>query len=207
MPTFPRKEETVVTLVQRMINGFTAHPSVFPNADVGGLQAVLDGYKASKADQVEKEAGYRISTEQKDKDLARMELKMKDQLKLSEIDVGQETDRLDFIGWAPRAKPKPVAVPGPVRALVVVSQEEDAVSLNWDAPSRKKGGAVRTYRIERREVPAGGGSFDSWHEVGIAFKTEAKLEKQPRGVEMEYRVIGMNASGEGIASNVVDVVL
>jgi hypothetical protein len=46
-----------------------------------------------------------------------------------------------------------------------------------------------------------------WQEVGTAIETESTLVEQPKGAELEYRVIAINKSGEGSPSNTVMVVL
>ena len=44
-------------------------------------------------------------------------------------------------------------------------------------------------------------------DVATAIETESTLVDQPKGAELEYRVIAINKSGEGSASNTVMVVL
>jgi len=44
-------------------------------------------------------------------------------------------------------------------------------------------------------------------DVSTAIETEATLVDQPKGAELEYRVIAINKSGEGSPSNTVMVVL
>jgi hypothetical protein len=61
---------------------------------------------------------------------------------------------------------------------------------------------VSAYKIQRRERPEG-----AWQEVGTAIETESTLVDQPKGKELEYRVIAINKSGEGSPSNTVMVVL
>jgi hypothetical protein len=41
----------------------------------------------------------------------------------------------------------------------------------------------------------------------MAIQTEATLVAQPKGIELEYRVIAVNKAGEGPPSNTVMVVL
>jgi len=53
--------------------------------------------------------------------------------------------------------------------------------------------------LERPEGP--------WQEVATAVITEATLVEQPRGKELEYRIIAVNKAGEGEPSNTVMVVL
>ena len=53
-------------------------------------------------------------------------------------------------------------------------------------------------KVMRRERPAG-----AWEEVATAVISEATLVEQPRGKELEYRIIAVNKSGEGEPSNTV----
>ena len=64
------------------------------------------------------------------------------------------------------------------------------------------GGRVSAYKIQRRNRPEGG-----WQEAGTAIETESTLVGQPKGVELEYRVIAINKAGEGSPSNTVMAVL
>ena len=54
-------------------------------------------------------------------------------------------------------------------------------------------------RRERPEAP--------WEEVATAVITEATLVEQPRGKELEYRIIAVNKAGDGEPSNTAMVVL
>jgi len=61
---------------------------------------------------------------------------------------------------------------------------------------------VRTRKIERRERATG-----PWLIAGMAIQSETALTGQERGKEWEYRVIAVNAAGEGPPSNTVAAVL
>ena len=72
--------------------------------------------------------------------------------------------------------------------------------LDWKAPI--DGGAPAAYKIMRRERPAG-----LWEDAATAVITEATLVEQPRGKELEYRIIAVNKAGDGESSNTAMVVL
>lgn len=58
------------------------------------------------------------------------------------------------------------------------------------------------YKVMRRERPEG-----SWEDAATAVVSEATLVEQPRGKELEYRIIAVNKAGEGEPSNTAMVVL
>ena len=211
MAQFPKAEADIAALANAMIAGYTAHPADFPSmdplTDLVALQTMLTNYNASKTAQVDALAAAQVATETKNQRLGALENVMRDELKKSEVDVGSDSEKLEYIGWGPKAPPSPADPPGQPRNLDPVVQGAGTLFLDWKAPARGSGGTVRTYIIERREQPAGGGEFGSWSQVGIALETETTLADQPRGPQLEYRVKAVNAGGESIPSNTAAVVL
>ena len=207
MAQFPNAEADIVALASAMIAGYTAHAAEFPSADALGLTTALGEYNTVKIAQIDAEAAAQVATEAKNLKLDPLEDVMRDELKKSEVDVGSDSEKLEYIGWGPKAPPTPAVTPGQPRNLDPVVQGPGTLFLDWKAPARGSGGAVRTYVIERREQPAGGGEFGSWAQVGIALETESTLMDQPRGPQLEYRVKAINAGGESIPSNTAAVVL
>jgi hypothetical protein len=63
------------------------------------------------------------------------------------------------------------------------------------------------YRIERSDQPEGGGIPGPWTLITTSYTESVTLENQPRGVEMQYRVIATNAAGDSMPSNIATVVL
>jgi len=211
MAQFPKAEADIAALANAMIAGYIAHPADFPSmdplTDLVALQTMLTNYNASKTAQVDALAAAQVATETKNQRLDALENVMRDELKKSEVDVGSDSEKLEYIGWGPKAPPSPADPPGQPRNLDPVVQGAGTLFLDWKAPARGSGGTVRTYIIERREQPAGGGEFGSWSQVGIALETETTLADQPRGPQLEYRVKAVNAGGESIPSNTAAVVL
>ncbi len=206
MPVFPKREADILALVQAMIAGKTAHPGMFPSLNVGILIIGRADYEGAKATQVEAVAQAQVVTEQKDAALAVLAEKMKAELKKSEVDVGGDSEKLEYIGWGPKAPPGPTDAPGQPRSLEALAQGNGTVELDWKGPARGSGGRVRTYVIERRDQPQGG-EFGEWSQAAIALQSEAILMNQPRGPELEYRVKAINTGGESIPSNTVAAVL
>ena len=208
MPKFPKQEADILALVNAMIAGYGAHAADFPSRTPGPLLPARRGqYLAAKKKQTEALAESQIATEQKDDKLAALIEVMKKELKKSEVDVGSDSEKLEYIGWGPKAPPSPADPPGQPRNLDAVMQGADTVLLDWKAPARGSGGNVRTYVIERRDQPEGGGEFADWKQAGIALESEATLMNQPRGVQLEYRAKAINTGGESTPSNTMAVVL
>ncbi len=204
MPTFPRTEAEIVALAEQMIAGYTEHAGDFPSVTVAELQAELTNYKEGKQTQEDAKGQLHIATSAKEEDLEDLIEMMKNDLKKSEVDAAAAPDNLYEIGWGPRQQPQPEPLPGMPDYLHPTAEGPGDLWLKWTSPAA--GGIVRNYIIERREQTAGG-TFGSWAVVGTSINNEIHLLEQPRGIQMEYRVKAANASGEGMPSNVAEVVL
>jgi hypothetical protein len=205
MPIFPRTEAEVVALAETMIAGYTAHAADFPSVTVADLQTALDTYQTDKNSQEDARAQAKIATETKDTKLDDLMELMKNDLKLSEVDVADDPEKLAQIGWGPRQQPQPVPLPGQPVNFVPTAEGPGDVWLEWDSP--ENGGIIRNYIIERRVQPAEGGDFSDWEVIGTSLDTKIHLLEQPRGIQMEYRVKAANVSGESLPSNTAAVVL
>jgi len=211
MAQFPNAEADIVALASAMIAGYTAHPADFPSmdplTDLVALQAALDGYQTDRQSQIDARAQAKLATVTKGTKLDDLTELMKNDLKLSEVDVADDPEKLTQIGWGPRQDPQPVEAPGQPANLHPVAEGQGMLWLAWDSPATDSGGPVRNYIIERREQPAGGGEFGVWDIVGTALNNEINLLEQPRGIQMEYRVKAANVGGESMPSNTAAVVL
>lgn len=125
---------------------------------------------------------------------------MKDDIDYAENTVDYDDDKLKLIGWAGRKAAAPLAPPGQARLLEAPRQGEGWVFLDWKKPV--VGGMVSAYKVMRRERPAG-----PWEDVATAVISEATLVDQPRGKELEYRIVAINKAGDGEPSNTAMVVL
>ncbi len=207
MPTFPRKEADVVALANAMAAGYGAHLSDFPSADSATLTRMLGEYNKAKNTQINAMGLAQAATETKNLRLHTLEEIMRTELKKSEVDVGSNGGKLEYIGWTPRVVPSPLDPPGQPRNLEPVGHSSGTLFIDWKEPARGSGGLVRSYIIERRYQSTSGGEFGSWAQIGIALETEATLVDQPRGLRLEYKVKAVNIGGESIPSNTVTVVL
>ena len=208
MPNFPRNESEVIALAGLMIAGYTAHPADFPSidplVDLVALQGALSDYQSDKNSQEDAKSQAQIATVTKTTALDALEELMKNDLKLSEVDVAADPTKLTEIGWGPRQAPQPVVAPGQPMNLHPVAEGQGILWLAWDSPT--SGGPVRNYTVERRQQPAGG-EFGDWEIVGTALNNEINLIDQPRSVQMEYRVKATNTGGDSLPSNTSAVVL
>jgi len=205
MPKFPIKEAEVVALAETMIAGLTAHAADFPSVTVAELSTVLTNYKNQRQTQENARSQAQIATVTKDEKLEMLTELMKNDLKLSEVDVADDPEKLTEIGWGPKADPQPIQSPGSPTDLHPTAEGQGAIYLVWQKPA-SSGGPVRNYIIERRQQ-AQGGDFGAWLLVNTTYNTEINLTDQPMSVRVEYRVKAANAAGESMPSNSVSVVL
>ncbi len=207
MAQFPDAEGDVSALATTMLAGYVNHAVDFPSSDAAGLSAAYSAYVVVKDTQIDALSTAQTATEAKNTVFDALEEAMRTELKKSEVDVALDSEKLEYIGWGPKAAPSLADLPGQPRNLDLVIQGRGTLFLDWKTPARGSGGTVRTYVIERREQPAGGGEFGDWAQVSIALETEATLTDQPRGPQLEYRVKAINAGGQSIPSNTAAVVL
>ena len=202
MARFPSKEAEVIALAQAMAAGLSANAGIYTAPPVlpAALTAFVSDYTASKNAAIAAVAAAEAAIAGKDDALATLVEAMKSDLRYAENTVNFDDDKLKLIGWAGRSSGTALQIPGQSRLLEAPKQGEGWVFLDWKAPA--DGGAPAAYRVMRRKRPAG-----LWEEVATAVATEATLVEQPRGEELEYRVVAVNKAGDGEPSNTVMAVL
>ena len=202
MARFPRTEAEIVALAQAMISGLAGNAAVYPAPPipVADLGASFGSYMTAKNAAIAAQAAAEEATTTKDEALEDLADAMKSDIRYAENTVDYDDDKLKLIGWAGRKAATPLAPPGQARLLEAPKQGEGWVFLDWKAPV--DGGAPAAYKVMRRERPAG-----PWQEAATAVITEATLVEQPRGKELEYRIIAVNKAGDGEPSNTAMVVL
>jgi hypothetical protein len=183
-----------------MIAGYTAHPTDFPSVGISALSSALSTFQIDRQSQTDARAQSQIATETKNTKLDALTDLMRNDLKLSEVDVAADPEKLAQIGWGPKSPPQPVPAPGQPTSLHPAAEGPGTLWLTWESPTNGSGGPVRNYIVERRQQPAGGGEFGSWAIIGTALNNESNLTDQPRGVQMEYRVKAANVGGESVPS-------
>ncbi len=205
MARFPITEADVLALAQAMVSGLTGAeglPNVYPSPPVAPaeLTALISAYTTAKNAAIAAQAAAEQATAKKDDALEDLADAMKSDIRYAENTVDYDDDKLKLIGWAGRKAAAPLAPPGQARLLEAPRQGEGWVFLDWKAPI--DGGAAAAYKVMRRERPEG-----PWQDAATAVITEATLVEQPRGKELEYRIIAVNKAGDGEPSNTARVVL
>ena len=157
-------------------------------------------YRRYRENLIAKQAAAEAATTSKDEALEDLADAMKSDIRYAENTVDYDDDKLKLIGWAGKKTATLLAPPGQARLLEAPKQGEGWVFLDWKAPI--DGGAPAAYKVMRRERPEG-----PWQEAATAVITEATLVEQPRGKELEYRIIAVNKAGEGEPSNTAMVML
>ncbi len=190
-----------------MIAGYTAHTVDFPSADPIGLQAALSGFLTDKQSQEDAKAQAQIATATKTGTLDSLEDMMKTELKKSELDTAGNPDKLLEIGWGPKAEPVPVLPPDAPSNLIPIDEGPGDLTLQWDKPAHDRNRPVDNYAVERRYQLTPGGEFGDWIFVDMTYKNQIDLTGQPRGIQMEYRVMATNAAGQSLPGNTAAVVL
>jgi len=202
MARFPSREAEIKALAQNIVTGLAANAADFPAPPVTSvaLAALLTSFITLCDEQVAAQAAAEQVTATKIAGLEELVIAMRADLRYAEDAVNYDNAKLTALGWGGKAAPTALQVPGQPRALEAPRQGEGWVFLDWKEPA--DGGAVAAYKIERRERPAG-----DWGLVSMAIESEATLNNQERGKDLEYRVIATNKAGESTPSNTVSAVL
>jgi hypothetical protein len=207
MAVFPRTESEVYGFAMTMLNGFDQYASLFPSVtlamqttldqEISTFRAAIDGKESAKA-------AAKTATIAKDDAQESLEVFLRKLLKLAENDCVNNPQNLDYIGWSPRKEPTPLTAPGQPADFHPTFEGPGVLSLKWSKSS--SGGLVRSYKIERSDLAAGG-LPGPWTEITTTFDCNITLANQPRGIEMHYRVTAINPAGESMPSNIATAVL
>jgi hypothetical protein len=205
MAQIPRTQADITSLADSMIAGFTAHPADFPHADVPSLQNARDAFLQASNTLTDAEAAAALAAERKQEKLQQLEFVLKKNIKMASADCSSNPEKLTELGWSPRREAQSIAPPAQPTDLKTVAQTEDTLFLSWRKPPRNTGGPARTYIVERRQFTEN--LWNDWQLAATSFNSETKLENQPTGCKLEYRVKTINSSGESMPSNTISVVL
>ena len=202
MARFPKKEVEIAALAERLYRGLLDNNPTFPQPPVHPMLLRMRKltYQSRHNNFMAANAAAESAIADKDDALENLIDALKSDIRYAENTVNFDDDKLKLIGWSGNKTPTALAPPGEVRQLEAPKQGDGWVFLDWKQPA--EGGKVSAYKIQRRNRPEG-----AWQDVATAIETESTLVDQPKGIELEYRVIAINKSGVGSPSNTVMVVL
>jgi hypothetical protein len=202
MARFPKKEAEIAELAERLSRGLLDNTPTFPQPPVHPILIRIKKltYQSRHNNFMAARAAAESAIADKDAALEKLIDALKSDIRYAENTVNFDDDKLKLIGWSGNQTPTALVPPGQVRQLEAPKQGDGWVFLDWKAPA--DGGKVIAYKIQRRQRPEG-----AWQDVATAIETESTLVDQPKGIELEYRVIAINKSGDGSPSNTVMVVL
>jgi len=200
MPRFPKKEAQIAALAEQLWRGLLDNNAIFSQPPVHPILIRIRKiiYQSRHDNFLAAQAAAEQATTDKTEALEELIEAMKADIRYAENTVNFDDDKLKLIGWAGKKAKTPLTSPGQVRLLEASKQGKGWLFLDWKAPA--DGGKPKAYKVQRR-------SGGSWADVATAILSEITLVDQPEKTELEYRIIAVNKSGEGQASNTVRVVL
>ena len=202
MATFPRTEADILALVDQMIAGLIANPTVFPAplADPTDLADLRAAFWEARDKARDAEVAAREATRKKREALKRLVLAMKRELRDAENKTRRDNTKLSLIGWGAPRPIQRLEAPGQVMGLKIQHEGPDWIVLRWSKP--QDGGKVASYHVLRCRRGDSKGAL-----AGSALMPSIVLEDQERGVEWQYWVVAVNRAGKGPESNRVEAVL
>ncbi len=206
MPRFPKKEAEIAALAEQLWRGLLDNNAIFSQPPVHPMLIRIRKiiYQSRRDNFLAAQAAAEQATTGKSEALEELIEAMKADIRYAENTVNYDDDKLKLIGWAGKKAKTPLTPPGQTRLLEAPKQGKGWLFLDWKAPA--DGGKPKAYKVQRRVVGVEPVS-DRWDDVATAILSEITLVDQPERTELEYRVIALNKSGEGQASNTVMVVL
>ncbi|MBI9019562.1 MAG: fibronectin type III domain-containing protein [Phycisphaerae bacterium] len=201
---FPGDESNIVVLSNKMISGLASHGTDFPSIDPLPLSTAQSEYLAASTAMESAKAAYRAAVTAKNAKLGTLKSIMKDDIKLADVDCAGDPDKLYEIGWAPKSPAVPLAAPGQVEDFIAVTQGPGDITFKWT--KAVTGGKASNFIVQRRNEDSTG-VFSSWVQICTCFETSCQLNEQPRGSQLEYRIIATNPAGDALPSNTVSAVL
>jgi hypothetical protein len=198
---FPKTEPEIAQLARQMVDGLAHAAEEFPLPPVpsAALQALLNDYKEKSAELTRARAEAKIRRVDKNNALKALKDGMRADLHYAEITARRNPEQLIQLGWRGRRPPTPLKPPGEVRNIKIRDEGETWLLLTWEAPD--DGGEVAWYEVQRRE-PRG-----KWEDHATSTDRLELLRDQPRGMDLEFRVLAKNRAGTGGPSATVKAVL
>jgi hypothetical protein len=210
MATFPTRRNDLLALAINILEGITANRGAYPvtKFDTTALTAGISSAQGATTTRQQQESALAVSV-----DGERESYDVLSEIVRSHLDQAEDAHRnalenLTLIGWEPQAAPTK-RVPQQPRALEAQLRGAGSVFLDWKAPLDNRGsGKAAFYRVERQVRTLEGEVTETWGAwSSSAVPSELLLTGQPRSVELDYRIVAVNATGDSLPSNTITVTL
>lgn len=200
---WPESEDAILDVAEELIRMLRAHPDAFPNPphSADELQAAVEGFRALQAESDQADSRMLHAYLAGQETLRTLRHEVTQHGADVEVNVLGHPERLSWQGWGGRAGAGEWEPPGAVRDFTVDSTASDWIlKLTWRPPA--DGGPAATYVVQRRK-PRG-----DWTNRYVDLPgNDCLLLNEPKGIELDYRVVAVNPAGEGEPGEVVTVVL
>lgn len=198
MATFPRNEPELLDLARNLIVGLQNNETSYPAPPIAteDLQTRLGAYITARNAALQAQSAVTSAIAAKNAAFQALSDGMKSDLRYAEIMVDYDDAKLKLIGWSGRNPRVALTAPGQPRTLQSPRRDDSTLVLLWKEPS--EGGKVAAYKVQRRERPGG-----TWVDIATALTEDCALVDQPRGKELEYRIVAINKAGESAPSNAI----
>jgi len=210
MPIFPRTKHEILILAAQVVEGIENNPGDFPNPPFDAAllkQRIGENLSIIERRQQKEAEAMALTVEDDEKNEEVSEL-TRQFLNQAEALYADNAPKLKELGWNVRAE-RTYKAPGTARDLEGERVGPGIVRLDWRAPERsKQTGETSGYRIERQVLDLE--TRNVTEEWGVwqfsTYETEQVLHGQPQRMEVNYRVIANNRTGDGPASDLATVV-
>ena len=210
MATFPTRRNDLLALAIKILEGITTNRSAYPVAtfDTASLTGGISSAQEATATRQQRETALAVATETERDAYDALSERVRSQLNQAENAHRNAPENLTLIGWEVQAAPTR-QVPQQPRTLEAQSHGAGSVFLDWKAPLDNRGsGKAAFYRVERQVRTLEGKITETWGAwSSSAVASELLLTGQPRGVELDFRIVAVNATGDSLPSNTITVTL
>jgi hypothetical protein len=202
MTDFPTRVNAITSLAERMFYGYSHFGSDFRFGMGARISVARMGYNSARTPWRKAVAAARVAASARQRSLAVLRECMKGLLKKAEADVAGDPVKLAWIGWGPKAAPRPLEAPGEPRELSGDRLEDGRISLSWKRPVG--GGSVWSYSIEGKAADSADGS-SQWRFLASVYEPAATIRVAEEISEIELRALAGNPAGRSLPSNSVTI--
>lgn len=208
MAEFPQAEAKIIELANKMMSGFAAPntpfpeppiPVIAPTPGIPSLQTDMEAWNLKRNARVEKEAEAGHLKSEEDALFQTLQEHMKTDLRYAENLPNISADDWHLIGWGPRKAPTAQGVPGQPRMFEVSGASGFTLHVKWKKPT--EGGKVSAYRVLKRVSDTTGDWIQAAFVGGDTLEATLSLESS----KWDLTVVAFNNHGESVEANTVKV--